>query len=62
LATVKNKVSDAASSLQAIYSGSFAFIAPIISGSLTEYYDYKAATNFMAVLAAISGLIFTRVI
>lgn len=53
-------MSDKASSLQAIFSGLFAGIAPILSGTLAEEYGYKTATNTIAVLAITSGIMFYR--
>lgn len=51
-----HRFADSASSLQAIFSGLFAFIAPIISGSLADHSGYKSATNFMASLALVSWI------
>jgi MFS family permease len=55
---MRNKVSDSAASLQALFSGFFAFIAPIISGSMADRHGFKSATNLMAGIAIASGLIF----
>jgi hypothetical protein len=58
LENMKNKVADSASSLQALFSGFSAFIAPIISGGMADTHGYKSATNLMAMFALASGLVF----